>query len=264
MNHIRYHIWTFDQCFNDAKKYKTRLDWQKNSRAYKAAAKRRWLDKCCTHMQIVGNLFNRMIYAFEFSDKSIYIGLTHNIESRKSSHLINTNRKKSPVYLYSLKTKLTPQLIKLTKYLPNEIAIQKEIYFINKYRKMGWNILNNKVGGGLGGNSIKWTKEKCIEDARKYQTHSAWIGNSTSYNSAQKHGWLNECTKHMMLLRHPSNHWTKENCVKDAKKFKFRSDWWRKSKCAYNTAIRHKWIEICCTHMKPKPRKQMIFVNSGL
>lgn len=43
--------WTKENCIFEAKKYKTRSEWQRNSSAsYKLAIKNGWLGECCKHM----------------------------------------------------------------------------------------------------------------------------------------------------------------------------------------------------------------------
>lgn len=43
-----------------------------------------------------------------------------------------------------------------------------------------------------------WTKEECINEARKYKRKIDWCNYSkTSHHSAITHGWYEECTKHM-------------------------------------------------------------------
>ena len=43
-----------------------------------------------------------------------------------------------------------------------------------------------------------WTKERCDEDALKYNSRSEWNkNNSSAYSAAHKNGWLDECCKHM-------------------------------------------------------------------
>lgn len=44
----------------------------------------------------------------------------------------------------------------------------------------------------------KWTLSSCKEQALKYKTRSEWDLNSeSSYYTARKNGWLEECCKHM-------------------------------------------------------------------
>jgi alpha-N-acetylglucosamine transferase len=43
-----------------------------------------------------------------------------------------------------------------------------------------------------------WTKEKCLEEALKYNTIKEWLLNSkNSYQAAHKNKWLEECCKHV-------------------------------------------------------------------
>jgi hypothetical protein len=47
-----------------------------------------------------------------------------------------------------------------------------------------------------------WTKEKCIEDALKYNSVSEWVRNSRSvYGITIRNGWYEECTIHMVRIR---------------------------------------------------------------
>jgi hypothetical protein len=43
--------WTLEACMLEAKKYKTKKEWQSlGASSYQAAYKKKWLDKCCIHM----------------------------------------------------------------------------------------------------------------------------------------------------------------------------------------------------------------------
>jgi len=44
-----------------------------------------------------------------------------------------------------------------------------------------------------------WTKEKCMESARRYTTIVAWsLGDSAAYDAAKRRNWYREATKHMV------------------------------------------------------------------
>jgi len=48
--------WSYERCKVDAKKYKSRSEWQENSgSAYIKAHLKGWLDECCSHMEMFGN-----------------------------------------------------------------------------------------------------------------------------------------------------------------------------------------------------------------
>lgn len=196
--------WTKERCIKEAKKYKTKKEWKEKSyNSRSICIKNKWTDECCKHMKPLGNLMKRMVYAYEFSDKKVYVGLTYDEKTRQREHFKDIKkRKKSSVYNHYVLVKEIPLYIKITKtYINYDKAQQIERDTIQKYKSSGWNILNRIKAGGLGGNIIKWTKEKCIEDAIK---------------------------------------------------FKFRSDWNKSSPGAYDAAHRNKWLDVCCNHMQKK------------
>jgi len=51
-------------------------------------------------------------------------------------------------------------------------------------------------------------------------------------------------------MRKPRNYWTKEKCVKEAQKYKYRVKFQKGSKGAYLKAFRNKWLNEICIHMK--------------
>jgi len=88
-----------------------------------------------------------------------------------------------------------------------------------------------------------WTKERCIEEAKKYKTKTEWsINSSSSYTIAHKNGWLDECTKHMKKLIKPKGYWTKERCIEEARKCKNISEWQKNSSSSYGSAKRNGWV----------------------
>ena len=251
-------IWTKDICIKEAKKYNSRTEWQKKSKgSYNIATKNKWLDECCIHMTPVGNRHKRMVYCYIFSDKTVYVGLTDNEERRKNEHLYGvgqfngkTRKKFSPVNNYAVKNNLEPKYVKISDYISAIEAQKLEEKTINEYKKNGFKILNRAKAGSLGGNIRHWTKEKCIEEAKKYRTKSEWSKKSGgSYSSARINGWFKECIKHMP--KH-STKWTKETCIEDAKKYMTRNEWGICSRGAYEVARTNKWLDECCGHMIKK------------
>lgn len=96
-----------------------------------------------------------------------------------------------------------------------------------------------------------WTKERCIEEARKYKTVSNWEKNSSgSRSSAQDNGWMEECCSHMVYDKKPSGYWTKELCLEEARKYKHRKAWRLNSKGSWSAARRFKIFKECTSHME--------------
>lgn len=96
-----------------------------------------------------------------------------------------------------------------------------------------------------------WTKERCIEESKKYKTRREWFENAGgSVNSAVKNGWVEECSLHMIQGRKPSGYWTKEKCIESAQKFTRFIDWRNNEKGAVNASFQNKWNNDCLKHMR--------------
>lgn len=113
LNHNK--IWFKENCRTEALKYKTRTKFFNDSKgAYKAAKREGWLDEICSHMEINHDIYKRCVYAYEFPDNHVYVGITCNIERRKLEHM---KLSKSPVLRYIEKTKLQPKFVLLNDYV---------------------------------------------------------------------------------------------------------------------------------------------------
>jgi hypothetical protein len=145
-----------ERCIEDAKKYTTKTDWQKNSRSYDISKKYGWYDECCEHM----------------------------------------------------------------------VKLQKPRNY--------------------------WTKERCFEEAKNYNTKAEWkTGSGSSYYASRKQGWHEECIKHMRKSKRPNGYWNnKERCIESAKKFNTKFEWSKNEGGAYNAANRNGYIDECTKHMK--------------
>lgn len=240
-----------ENCRIEAAKHQTISSFAKySSHGYNIARVNGWLDEICSHMIKVGNRFNKSIYSCEFSDNSVYVGLTYNFEERKSNHLNIYRKKLSSVSKYIIKTELIPEIIKLTDYVPVSEAIILEKKLLEKYRDKGWNILNLIKTGGVGGSVVKWNKINCQTEALKFKTRNQFkIKSSGAYDAAHKHNWLNEITEHMLAHRKYEGFWTKVNCQEEALKYKKRTDFARNSSGAYDAAWRNNWLNDVCIHM---------------
>jgi predicted GIY-YIG superfamily endonuclease len=232
--------WTKENCRKEALKYKTRTEFQKESKgAYNSSRRNGWLDEICKDMEVVGNLKMRGIYVFEFEDNSAYVGLTGNFKKRYNKHM---NSIKSSVYKHIEETNLTPKFIQLTDYMDEELASKEETMWENKYITNGWNILNIRKTGGLGG-SPKWDYDSCRKEALKYKTITEFRkGSSGAHGSSRRNGWLDDIRGHMIKIKKHSNHWTKENCRKEALKYKTRTEFQKGSSGAYYSSRRNGWL----------------------
>ena len=144
------HFWKFDEVLKEAQKYNVLKDFYINSpKAYKASIYNDWIELVTEHMiKIPVKDLLHMIYAYEFSDNSVYVGLTRDLKTRIN---IRKQDKNDAVNIHSLKTKLIPKLILISDYIESKKAQQLKISTIENYKLKGYNILNRKIGGGLGG-----------------------------------------------------------------------------------------------------------------
>jgi len=95
-----------------------------------------------------------------------------------------------------------------------------------------------------------WTKEKCREDALRFNSKSAWkLESKHAYDKSRINGWLPELTAHMKPKKKPNGYWIKEKIMEDAKRFDRPSDWERESPSAPVIAGRNGWLEEATAHM---------------
>ena len=98
--------------------------------------------------------------------------------------------------------------------------------------------------------NLKWTKEKVLLDAKKYERKSDWQKNSpNAYSAANRNLWNKDATAHMKE-RFYKLKWTKEKVLLDAKKYKRKSDWNKNSPGAYRAAKRYGWFEKAISHIE--------------
>jgi hypothetical protein len=87
-----------------------------------------------------------------------------------------------------------------------------------------------------------WTKERCIEEALKYQTRAEFQKNSKSaYHIAMAHSFIDEITSHMKTNKKPKGYWTYQRCLEEAMKYKTLKEFREKSHAAYNVALKNSW-----------------------
>ena len=89
-----------------------------------------------------------------------------------------------------------------------------------------------------------WTREKMLSEAHKYETlKELREGNISLYILLHKSGLLNELK--IASNRKKRGYWNVfENVQKEAVKYKRKSDFSRGSTSAYQSAVRHGWIDM--------------------
>jgi len=95
-----------------------------------------------------------------------------------------------------------------------------------------------------------WTKERCKTIARQYKTRWEWVRESpSSYHTASRKGWRDECTLHMEEFRKPNGYWNKERCMEIARQFNTLGEWQKNHGTSCGIARNKGWVDECSAHM---------------
>ena len=250
-----YTTWSYESVMKEALKYEFRTAFEDCSPgAYAHAARNNYLDEACSHMSIIGNRCKRAIYALEFPNNSVYVGLSFNPEGRLKKHGNSSNNKHVREYVKS--QAYYHEVIFEGWYDQRNVKIAEEDT-IRYYEDLGYNVLNIHKAGGLGGSSIKWTKDEIHKVALNYNSRSEFCDAfGGAYGAARKYGWLDDVCSHMEPLIKPPGYWTYERVVKEALKYTNKTAFTVGSSRAYNLARLNGWLDEICSHMisinKPK------------
>lgn len=240
--------YSMEECAEEASKYSTKTEFlQKAPLHYSHAIRKGFLNKICKHMTRLGNPLKRAVYVFEFTDKYAYIGLTSSLNRREKEHLTNQS---SAVFKHIQESKCSYIFKCISDYVSKDDAAQIEIDTIIKYAEDGWNILNRKSGGDLGGKTRKYTKEYCKEITSKYNDKNTFRNSEPHfYRYIIKRGWLDELCSHMINQKKKNNYWTKERCKEEALKFNKRIRFQKGNPAAHSAAFKNGWLDEICSHM---------------
>lgn len=185
-----------------ALKCKTRSEFKKKyPGAYKSAMKNKWINdfNWLTSDNYIEDPLNRIhsVYVYEFKN-AVYIGRTNNIKRRDRDHrreYFHKNRiEKSIVLIYSESVnEPIPKINILESKLTLQESRKQEDYWVNWYKdNTNKLILNTGVtgefSGSVGSLSKIWTKERILEEARKYNSIKEFsINNGSAYNASRRY-----------------------------------------------------------------------------
>lgn len=244
--------WTEEKCAKQALKYKTRGAFEENeSGCYKAALRLGIYDEICGHMKFIKypngywtkeRCQNEALKYKARTKFSNCNGAAYNVCLRNN-------------WLDEICSHMTTTRIS-TDYWTKEIC-QKEA---SKYKSKGnFNASSGscyrtaKRKGWLEeicvhmkppSKKIKWTIDKCKEEALKYKTRTNFQkGSRGAYKSSLRNGWLNELCKHMPTIKKPNGYWTKEKCRIEADKYATRIELFKNNSSVYNVSLKNKWLE---------------------
>lgn len=239
----------YENCYNEALKYKTRTEFcRENGAAYKQARCNGWLDRFDWLIDERIDLIKGKIdsvYVYEFVERhTAYIGRT----------LMRTQKERDKHHLFVLDAVSSfardndipmPEMIILEDNLTLAEGVEKEGWWIEKYRSDGWNVLNKAKAGAIGSlHHINYTYEKCYMEALKYEYYNDFVKNSRAYyRVAYRNGWIVDYTWLIQVFVKKVKAWTYELCVEESKKYSSRNEFSKKSNGAYNMARINGWLD---------------------
>lgn len=239
--------WNYDTCFEVALKCKSRSEMgYKYPQAYNISRKNNWLDDYDWFEKDINPYSNGRdnVYAYFFNDNhAVYIGRTINPRNRDWSHHRNGS-----VYNFSIENNVEiPTIVILESGLTVYEGLEKEDYYVNKYKSEGWNIINKaktgKESGSIGSIHQTYTYNKCLEIAKTCTSIKEFKEkNVSAYCRAWKMGWLKDYTWFIELQK-PTGYWDYDTCYKCASECKNRTDFKTKYPSAYRKAIDKGWID---------------------
>lgn len=240
----KYHVthWNEETILLEALKHNSISEIQKNGRGcYIAIRKFGMIDIVKSLYHTYGNRMHRCIYAYEFSDNHVYVGLTYNLSERNRARFRNEN---DAVKLHMEETGLIPELKQLTDYIPLESAIEKESSYLISYKDNGWISLNRVATGSVGGDHIRWDYESCMNEAKKYKTKIDMLrGSNPAYKAIKRYGWMEDAFGHMIQKKKPRGYWSiKENCLKAASTCKNRKEFENNFSQACKVSRDNNWL----------------------
>lgn len=178
-----------EDVYAEALKYDYLKDFINNSQdAYRKAIRLGILDKVSKHMKVLEGLSKRVVYAYEFPDNSVYVGLTHNVTDREKQH-----KERGSVSEHLKETNLVPTLkIISDDYIDPSDAQKMEACTVEEYRQNGWVILNKAKTGSLGACKVFWTRDRVKNLTRNLTHWKEFEKHGGAYDAAYRNGWLND------------------------------------------------------------------------
>ena len=187
------------------------------------------------------------VYMYMFSGmNAVYIGRTlySRLNTRHNEHISDCN---DSVNKFAIENNIhIPDITLLEKDLTILEGLEKEDYYINYYRELGYNILNKaKTGIGSGSigslNSGKWNKKTCYDAALTCDTVSEFRKKyDAAHRKAKQHDWIKEYTWFKEKPKY--DYWTFDKCKEIADTCNSRKEFFNKNRGAYSASYTNNWL----------------------
>lgn len=234
--------WTKELCANEAKKYKSRSEFQKLNRgAYYRAMKNKWLDDICKHMQTI----KRVEYGYWNKENCKNEALKYKTKREfklKSNGAYDASKKNG--WLEELSHHMVKLGNRYNKFIYGYFfddgfayvgltydRIQRE-----KRRKFSKNdsVMVHKLKTGLTPKYIQLSELLSVDDAIKME--------GFYYDKFKNEGWNMLNKTKTGSIGSGIKKWTYENTKLEAKKYRNRSEFQKNASGAYYSSYRNGWL----------------------
>lgn len=192
-------IYTYEYCYEVAKKYKTHMDFRRfDNKVYYHAKLKNWINDYIWLENIESNLRTQLIYVYEFPNNFAYVGLTCNVKTRDYQHKYYNEKyhNNDSVLNYSIENNVEiPEIKILEEGLTRIESKEREQYWADYYKSIGYELINKCKCGSLGGNIKKEiSNEEIVLEAKKYKNQEEFCNKNRSlYNYMVKRNLKKEC-----------------------------------------------------------------------
>lgn len=242
---------SYDHCYEAAKKFHSRSEFQKkNCGAYEASKANGWIESFSWLTGIPHDIESDKVdtvYLYEFiAQKAVYIGRTINVIETKRRH--KSASFNDVVFRFAKEHNIEiPEMRILEQGLTILDGKAKEHFWKEYYSFAGYNVLNKAKTGRYSGSSGNlgsgFTKEVCYNLAKDCTTITEYsIRYSRAYQKSLENNWIKNYFWFVQTQK-PKGFWTKERCCEVAKKCANMRDMQKKYPRAYDVSVKNKWIK---------------------
>lgn len=246
--------WTKEACFEEAKKYRTRSEFaKKNNSAYNNARKYNWIDDYYwlkdERLDLIEGKID-LVYSYEFvQENAVYVGRTliKRRKERDKQHLFIIDSVSSFAKENSI---AVPEMKILESGLTIEEGVNKEAWWIEKYREEGWIVLNKAKAGSIGmigKGKTRYNYDICYELAKDCKDRAEYKANyPQAYRVSLKKGWINDFTwfkDGKIVGADKRRKYDYQTCYEEAKKYNTITEFENGNKGACRAARANGWMK---------------------
>ena len=235
--------WNHDTCMEEASKYSTRSEFQKNSKgAYNVARKNGWLNEYDWFVStIIWTYETCLKEAKKYNTKrdfqkgcvGAYTAALRNNWLKDYDWFEVLWERKWNYETCMEESKKYKSRSEFMKGTPGAYNVANKNRWLDKYE---WLEIIKKPNGF-------WNYETCKEEAKKYKSQADFRRcNKGAYKAAMTNNWIHDYVWFETKCK-PKNYWNYETCKEEARKYKSRSEFAKGSAGAHGVAQKNKWLD---------------------